>query len=677
MVKTGIIIQSRQTSKRLKNKVFKKIGKLSIIEHIYRRLKLLKGIDIVFAIPNTKSNNKLNSHLKKLKAKVYRGSENNVMQRYINASERYNIENIIRITGDCPFIDIDLIKKLITFFIRNKKYDYVSNILIPSFPDGFDIEIFKSSALKKAYKIVTKKFDKEHVTTILRRDKQFKKYNFRLKKDFSFIKLSVDTKSDLINLRKIYKEFNIEKNFSYSKIIKNKKINNLFMSQSTQKNFLKDKIKKSRKTWKLANKIIPGGNMLLSKNPDRFLPNYWPAYYKSAKGCEIIDYDNNSYFDLSTMGVGTNILGYAHQEVDNAVKKTINAGNMSSLNSYEEVELAEKLLDLHPTFEMAKFAKTGGEANAIAIRIARAASGKDKVAICGYHGWHDWYLAANLNNKSNKKDLDKHLIKGLNIKGVPNNLKNTIYPFEYGNYKMFDKVLSDNEIGIVKMEVCRNSLPDIKFLNYIRKKTSSKKIILIFDECTTGFRQTFGGLYKSIKIDPDMIILGKALGNGYPITSVLGKENIMKHANDSFISSTFWTERSSYSAALKTLEVMERLKSWKKITSLGKNIRHNWIKLFSEYGLKYDIKGIPALSSFEFKNNHKYYKALITQEMLKNNILASSTIYTSLSHTEKIVNLYFEILKDVVKKIYLCENGISIKKYLHAEVPLDNFQRLN
>ncbi len=489
--------------------------------------------------------------------------------------------------------------------------------------------------------------------------------------------MSIDTKSDLNNLRKIYNQINIKKNFSYLKIIKSSKIKNLFISKSKQKNFLKNKIEKSRKTWKLANKIIPGGNMLLSKNPDRFLPNYWPAYYKSAKGCRIIDYDNNSYFDLSTMGVGTNILGYARKEIDNAVKKTINEGNMSSLNSYEEVELAEKLLNLHSCFGMAKFAKTGGEANAIAIRIARAASGKDKVAICGYHGWHDWYLAANLKNKSKKKDLDNHLIKGLSVKGVPDNLKNTIYPFEYGNYKMFDRVLSNNDIGIVKMEVCRNSLPDTKFLNYIRKKTLSKNIILIFDECTTGFRQSFGGLYKSIKINPDMIILGKALGNGYPITCVLGLESIMKYANDSFISSTFWTERSSYSAALKTLEVMERLKSWKKITSIGLNIRQRWKKLFSEYGLEYDIKGIPALSSFEFRNNHKYYKTLITQEMLKNNILASSTIYTSLSHTDKIVNSYFEIFRDIVKKIYLCENGVSIDKYLHTNVPKDNFQRLN
>ncbi len=677
MVKTGIIIQSRQTSKRLKNKVFKKIGKLTIIDHIFKKLELLKNVDIIFAIPNNKSNNRLNNYLKKINVKVYRGSENDVMQRYINAAKKYDIDNIIRITGDCPLIDTNLIKRFLSFFIKSKKYDYVSNILTPTFPDGFDVEIFKNTALKRAYKIATNNFDKEHVTTIIRREKQFKKYNFKLKKDFSYIKLSIDTKSDLNNLRKIYNQINIKKNFSYLKIIKNSKIKNLFISKSKQKNFLKNKIEKSRKTWKLANKIIPGGNMLLSKNPDRFLPNYWPAYYKSAKGCRIIDYDNNSYFDLSTMGVGTNILGYARKEIDNAVKKTINEGNMSSLNSYEEVELAEKLLNLHSCFGMAKFAKTGGEANAIAIRIARAASGKDKVAICGYHGWHDWYLAANLKNKSKKKDLDNHLIKGLSVKGVPDNLKNTIYPFEYGNYKMFDRVLSNNDIGIVKMEVCRNSLPDTKFLNYIRKKTLSKNIILIFDECTTGFRQSFGGLYKSIKINPDMIILGKALGNGYPITCVLGLESIMKYANDSFISSTFWTERSSYSAALKTLEVMERLKSWKKITSIGLNIRQRWKKLFSEYGLEYDIKGIPALSSFEFRNNHKYYKTLITQEMLKNNILASSTIYTSLSHTDKIVNSYFEIFRDIVKKIYLCENGVSIDKYLHTNVPKDNFQRLN
>ena len=165
-------------------------------------------------------------------------------------------------------------------------------------------------------------------------------------------------------------------------------------------------------------KIIAGGNMILSKSPERFLPDLWPTYFKSAKGCKVKDYDNNTYIDMSLMGVGTNVLGYSNSVVDNAVKKSILKGNMSTLNCKEEVDLAQKLIDLHPWFDKVKFARTGAESNSIAIRLARAYSGKDNIAICGYHGWHDWYLSANLTDKNK---LNKHLLKGLGTQGVPKN----------------------------------------------------------------------------------------------------------------------------------------------------------------------------------------------------------------------------------------------------------------
>ena len=184
--------------------------------------------------------------------------------------------------------------------------------------------------------------------------------------------------------------------------------------------------------------------MLLSKNPDRYLPDLWPTYFKSAKGCKIKDYDNNNYVDLSLMGVGTNVLGYANSQIDNAVKKNISKSNMSTLNCKEEIILAEKLIELHPWADMVKFARAGGEANAIAIRIARAASGKDNVAFCGYHGWHDWYLSTNLNNnKRINKNLDSHLIKGLKINGVPKSLKKTVFPFIYGDEKGINKLIRE------------------------------------------------------------------------------------------------------------------------------------------------------------------------------------------------------------------------------------------
>ena len=173
---------------------------------------------------------------------------------------------------------------------------------------------------------------------------------------------------------------------------------------------------KGQELYKKAKKLIPGGTMLLSKRPEMFLPENWPSYFSKAKGCEVWDLDNNKFIDMTIMGIGTNILGYGNDEVDKAVQKVISNGNMSTLNCPEEVQLAEKLIEINPWADMVRFARSGGEANAIAIRIARAASGKDGVAVCGYHGWHDWYLSANHNREN---ELADHLLPGLNPIGVP------------------------------------------------------------------------------------------------------------------------------------------------------------------------------------------------------------------------------------------------------------------
>lgn len=432
---------------------------------------------------------------------------------------------------------------------------------------------------------------------------------------------------------------------------------------------------KTQKLWSKAKKIIPGGNMMLSKKPDLFLPEKWPAYFSKTKGCKVWDLDGREYIDLSIMGVGTNILGYNNIEVDEAVKKTIHKGNMSTLNCPEEVYLTEKLLRMHPWADMAKFTRSGGEANAVAVRIARAAAKNVNIAVCGYHGWHDWYLAANIGNNSN---LNKHLLKGLNTLGVPKQLKKTVFPFNYNNLDELEKIIKTKKIGIIKMEVSRNFEPNNNFLKKVRDIANKRKIILIFDECTSGFRQTFGGLHKYYKVEPDLAIFGKAMGNGYAINAVIGKKKVMKFASQTFISSTFWTERIGPTAALKTLEVMKRIKSWETITSKGKIILKEWKKLSKKYNLQIVYSGIPALARFEIKSkNFIKYKTLITQEFLKENILASNMIYFSVEHSNKVLKMYLEILDKVFKKIEECENGRKIEDFLSNKVSFNSFERVN
>ena len=432
---------------------------------------------------------------------------------------------------------------------------------------------------------------------------------------------------------------------------------------------------KGQDLWNKAKTIIPGGNMLLSKRAEMFLPENWPSYFEKAKGCYVWDLDGEKLLDMSIMGIGTNLLGYGQEDIDKAVMKTIKAGNMSTLNCQEEVHLAEELIALHPWADMARFARSGGEANAIAIRIARAAAGKDKIAICGYHGWHDWYLATNIENNSG---LNEHLLPGLSPKGVPNALIGTSIPFRYNNYTELEFIAENNDLAAIKMEVQRSEPPKDNFLQKVRALCDRKNIILIFDECTSGFRECLGGLHLKHQVNPDMAMFGKALGNGYAITAIIGKESIMQAAQTSFISSTFWTERIGPTAALKTIQIMKDIRSWEDVSCKGEFIKELWLKIAKKYNLEIEIGGIKAIPHFTIKSqNFLKYKTLITQEMLKNNILASNIIFLSTAHQHEQIEFYANTLDRIFSVISECEhNCLEIDSLLEGPVCHSGFKRL-
>ena len=431
---------------------------------------------------------------------------------------------------------------------------------------------------------------------------------------------------------------------------------------------------KNYNLWREAKKKIIGGNGLFSKRPENFLPNYWPPYFKKAKGCFIWDLNNKKYIDMSLMGVGTNVLGYANDEVDNAVIKNLKKSNMSTLNCPEEVILAKNLIKLHPWSSKVKFARTGGEANSVAVRIARAFTNKSKIAVCGYHGWHDWYLSALL-NKKNK--LGNFLLKGLNNSGIPKELKNLTHTFLYNDIKQLEYLLKVKRIKIIKIEVIRNVEPKNNFLIKVRRLANKYKAVLIFDECTTGFRETLGGIHKKYKVNPDMAIFGKALGNGYAITAVLGKKKIMDVAESSFISSTFWTERSGFTAAIKTIEIMKKTNSKKLIIKKGKKIKKIWNKLSKKHNVNIKITGIDSICNFIFDyKDSNYLKSLLTYQMLRYGFLSNNTVMISISHSDKIIDQYekaldksFEYISKVINK--------KIKFTKKIKLAYKGFYRLN
>ncbi|MAI97408.1 MAG: glutamate-1-semialdehyde aminotransferase [Rhodobacteraceae bacterium] len=671
------IVQARMNSTRLPGKVLKMLGEMPALELLLRRLKKSKCIDKIIVATSTDSkDNGLKEVVANLGFDCFRGSENNVLERYVEAMKSTTAETIVRITGDCPLIDPTIVDKVIEKYAK-ENVKYASNVNPPSFPDGMDVEVIDRGTMESLIAISLEKRDLEHVTSAIHRDTKLAKTNLSNPIDLSKIRLTLDENEDLEVIRSIVNHFSPRIDFTLEEIIDLYNQDSSMFDRNKHLNRNQGSIMNTgQKLWKKAKSLIPGGNMLLSKRTEMFHPNDWPAYFEKAKGCTVWDLDGKKFTDMSLMGVGTNILGYANNEVDKAVKKNINKSNMSTLNCPEEVFLAEKLISMHSWSQMARFARTGGEANSIAIRIGRAASGKDGVAICGYHGWHDWYLASNM---SEHDSLKEHLLPGLEVSGVPKALKNTTFPFRYNDIKGLKKIINDHDIGVIKMEVTRNIKPDVSFLKSVRTIAKEHGIILIFDECTSGFRESFGGIHLKYGINPDLAIFGKALGNGYAITAVLGTRIVMEEAQKSFISSTFWTERVGATAALKTLEIMERDNTWETITEIGKKIQVLWKDISNTHGLDIEISGIPSLSTFKFysKNNLKY-KTLITQEMLKKNFLASNAVYTTVAHKKTVINRYFNELDKIFQIISACENQrIDIDKLIHGPVCHSGFQRLN
>lgn len=436
-------------------------------------------------------------------------------------------------------------------------------------------------------------------------------------------------------------------------------------------------LSKTQALYEYAKKRIPGGTQLLSKRPEMFAPKQWPAYFREAKGCEVWDLDGRHYFDMSHNGVGSCLLGYAHPDVSSAVKNRIDKGAMCSLNPPEEVELADALCEIHPWAQLARFTRCGGEACAVATRIARATTGRSKIAICGYHGWHDWYLAANLRRDDS---LGGHLLPGLEPYGVPQELQGTALTFAYNDRQALEEIFRDHksELAAVIMEPCRYNDPDPGFLEFVRESTQESGTLLILDEITVGWRRCFGGAHLAFGIQPDIAVFAKALGNGHPIGAVIGTAAGMDGTHDSFISSTCWTEGVGPVAALATLGVMRETDVCGHVHRIGTLVQDCWRKWSAEYGLPISVpESYPCLAHFAFDHEQSsVLKTIFTQEMLKRGYLAGTAIYPSLAHTDEIVDSYTEAAGEVFLEISQALREDTLQQRLEGPIAHEGFRRL-
>ena len=405
-------------------------------------------------------------------------------------------------------------------------------------------------------------------------------------------------------------------------------------------------IDKSLALQEKAAKIIPGMTQLLSKRPDMFSRGVWPTYFKEAKGVRVIDLDDNEYIDCSIGGIGATVLGYADDEINEKVKAAIDKGSATTLNPPEEVELAEKLIELHPWAQMARFARSGGEAMSVAIRIARTYTGKGTVLFCGYHGWMDWYLAANL---AREGALDQMWIAGLSPNGLPKGLAGTALPFMFNDKKSFLEAVKEagDDLAAVVLEPQRNYTVEKEFMDVIHETCRKNDVPLIMDEITAAFRVCNGGAHLVLGWQPDIAVFAKALGNGYPISAIIGKEKVMSAAQSAFITSTNWTERIGPVAALAMIEKFIRCNAAKHMVEIATRVETSWQELAQKHGIKMHIGGIVPLLHFTFESDNSVNKAFFIQEMLKRGFLASTTFYAMYAHTNEDIDKYLAACDEV------------------------------
>ena len=438
--------------------------------------------------------------------------------------------------------------------------------------------------------------------------------------------------------------------------------------------------------YESAKQIIPGGTQLLSKRPEMFAPGRWPAYFEQAVGCEVIDVEGRRYLDFSHCGILSCILGYADPDVNDAVIRRVTLGNMATQQTYDEVELAELLLQIHPWADMVRYARTGGEAMAIAVRIARAWSGKSRIIVCGYHGWHDWYLAANLqpegepsNSQSRSHSLDRHLLPGLRPIGTPDELAGTVESFSYNDLSALDRAIEQcgAELAAIVMEPARGDEPSDGFLPGVRQRADGLGVPLIFDEISSAWRHCLGGLHRLYQVEPDIAVFAKGLSNGFAMSAVIGRADVMRVCEESFISSTYWTEGIGPAAALAAVRKMMRVDVPSHLTRLGTMVMDGWQKLAAKHHVPITVSGRPASCSISFGHpDNNALLTLVTARMLDRGFLAGGNCSLTYAHQTHHVEQYLAALDEVFADVADAIRLGDVRARLGSPVKHTHFRRL-
>ena len=436
------------------------------------------------------------------------------------------------------------------------------------------------------------------------------------------------------------------------------------------------KYAKSLDMYQRAERFFPYGTQLWSRSPRLGPFGEAPIYFDRAKGVHFWDIDGNEFIDTG-MGIGPVILGYCDEDVDRAAKDQIDKGVIGSINNALEVELAAALCAYIPCAEMVKFCKGGGDADAIAVRLARGHTGKDVVLFCGYHGWHDWYISGNLASPSN---LDEHLLPGINPKGVPTALAGTAVGFEYNNIDSLRKALEEHagEVACIIMEACRFGQPVEGYLQQVRELADEHKCLLIFDEVVTGLRMVGGSAQKQFGVTPDLSTLGKATANGYPLAAVVGRSEVMETQGDNFISSLYWSETVSLAAGMATLCKLQRENVLEGIETRGRRLIKGLDAAAATHGVKAKCSGYPNhfVIDFQYGADSRKMDTLFSQEVIAQGVFWAGQVFVAHAHTDEIIDQVLAVADRSFATLARAIETNSVDQVLKAPVKAAGFNRM-
>jgi glutamate-1-semialdehyde aminotransferase/spore coat polysaccharide biosynthesis protein SpsF (cytidylyltransferase family) len=645
-------------SSRFPGKVLEELSGHPMLWHVVNRVRR-SGVDkIVVATTDRAVDDPVAQFCEREGIACFRGDEQDVLDRFYRAARANQADVVVRITADCPLIDPEVIDRVLARF-QQGDCDYASNILRYTYPDGLDTEVFSFSALERAWREARKPSEREHVTPYLRTER-FRTANVESDAPVSpeQFRWTVDHPADLEFVRKVFAAFPVNGEFGFHEVfdllkerpdlatiqaetITNEGYYKSLYEQAVAGAAAKRPLAQSQEWLARAKKVIPGCAQTFSKGYTQYVQGVAPVFLQRGKGCRVWDVDGNEYIDY-VQGLLPNILGYAHEEVNAAAAAQLAEGHSFSLPHPLEVQLAERLTRLIPCAEMVRFGKNGSDATSGAVRAARAFTGRDHIACCGYHGWQDWYIGS----------TTRHA-------GVPKAVRDLTHPFPYNDLASLEKLLSEHpgEFAAVIMEPVNFVEPAAGFLAGVKLLVQKHGALLIFDEICSGFHLGLGGAQKIFGETPDLACFGKAMGNGFPISCVLGRADVMRTFEDIFFSFTFAGEVASMAAAMKVLDILEETDALARMQSNGRTLQDGLNAMAKEAGLSQRIKAVgrPQWSLLKFADENgaesPLLKNLFQQEAAKRGVLLLVTHNITAAHDSSAIHQTLEIYAEVLKTL--------------------------